>query len=103
MSSFTGRFANLWGVVDVVELGGTLYGLTPNQPDPTTARTTFEVVDADTLLIADAGGYGSPGEKVHYTREDGRVTTVRIGGGSYWPIDGYAERVRAQQRITGAV
>ena len=90
-------------MTDIVDLGGTLYGLTPNQPDPTTARTTFEVVDADTLLIADAGGYGSPGEKARFTRDGETVTRVQIGGASYWPIDDYAERVGAQQRITGAV
>ncbi len=102
-SSFTGRFANLFGVIDVVDLGGTLYGLTTNQPDPTTARMTFEVVDADTLLIADTHGYGAPGERVPYTREGGTVTAVRVGGRSCWPVEGYAERIRAQQRITCAV
>ncbi len=102
-ASFTGRFANLWGVLDVVDLGGTLFGLSPNQPDPTTARTTFDVVDADTLLIADTGGYGSPGETVRYRRDAGRVTAVRVAGGTYWPVDDYAARVRATDRVTGAV
>ncbi len=102
-ASFTGRFANLWGVLDVVDLGGRLYGLSPNQPDPTTARTAFEVVDRDTLLIAETGGYGSPGERVRYTRTDGSVTEVRVGGGTFWPVDSYAARVRATERVTGAV
>lgn len=92
-STFTGRFANLWGVVDVVELGGVLHVLSPNQPDPTTGRTTLEVVDADTLQIVETGGYATPGERVRYTREGGDVTSVRVGGATSWPVEEYAGRI----------
>ena len=98
-ASYTGHFAALWGLSDVVDLGGRLWLVAPNQPDPTSAMEKLEVVDADTLRIAEAPGYSSPGETVRYTRSDGRVTSVLLGGMTMVPIEDYQRVLSGVDRI----
>jgi len=102
LTSFTGRFGNLWGVFDVVDLGGRLYQLGPGQPDPTVARSCLEVVDADTLRITEAPGYGSPGELLQYTRAaDGSIVSVRGGSGNTsTPIALFRESMERRTRLS---
>ena len=102
LTPFTGRFANLWGVYDVVDLGGRLYQLAPGQPDPTVARTSLEVVDADTLRITEAPGYGSAGELLKYTRaEDGSVVSIRGGSGmTSTPIASFRGSIGHRRRVS---
>jgi CubicO group peptidase (beta-lactamase class C family) len=99
LASYTGRFAALWGLTDVVDLGGRLWLAAPNQPDPTVAMEKLEIVDADTLRIAEAGGYSSPGETVRYTRSDGRVTSVLLGGTTVLPIEDHVRVLGSLDRI----
>ncbi len=98
-ASYTGHFAALWGLTDVVDLGGRLWLVAPNQPDPTSAMEKLEVVDADTLRIAEAPGYSSPGETVRYTRSNGRVTSVLLGGMTVVPVEEYERVVSGLDRI----
>jgi CubicO group peptidase (beta-lactamase class C family) len=98
-SSFTGRFAALWGVTDVVDLGGRLRLVGPNQADPTAVMGKLEVEDADTLRIAEAIGFSSPGERVRYTRSDGRVVRVVLGGLSAVPIEEHVSALSGLERI----
>lgn len=100
LASFTGRFAELWGVTDVADLGGRLRLVQPNQPDPTVAMGKLEVVDADTLEIADVTGFASPGERVRYIRSDGRVARVVVGGMSAVPIEDHVDMLRGLDEIT---
>ena len=101
LGSYTGCFAALWGVTDIVDLGGRLRLVDPNQPDPTEEMGTLEVVDADTLRIADDTGYGSPGELVRYVRgDDGAPARVVIGGVSAVPIEAHVDALRALDRIS---
>jgi CubicO group peptidase (beta-lactamase class C family) len=98
--AYTGRFAALWGVSDVVDLGGGLRLVDPNQPDPTEEMGELEVVDGDTLRISEDTGYGSPGELVRYVRgSDGSTTRVTIGGVSAVPIDAHVGALRELDRI----
>lgn len=77
--SFRGRFANLWGVFDLVDLGGRLYRIDPTMPIPD--PHLMEIVDADTLRLVGGPGYGSVGER--YTVErDGIGVVVSVRGGS---------------------
>lgn len=79
--SFRGRFANLWGVFDVVDLGGRLYKIDPTLPLPAADAQRFDIVDADTLVLTGGTGYGSVGER--YTVErDGIGVVVSVRGGS---------------------
>ena len=83
LTPYTGRFMTLWGVFDVVALGGQLWSLAPVLDDPVAVAQRLEVLDADTLRIADGPGYGSPGERYVYERDGaGRVVSVRGSSGT---------------------
>ena len=98
-ASYTGRFAALWGVTDVVDLGGRLLVVQPDQPDPTTEMEKLEVVDGDTLRTSEASGFSSPGETIRYIRRDGVVERVVFGGVSAVPIDEHVKVMRELGRI----
>lgn len=77
---FTGRYASLWGVVDIAALGGTLYRMHPEHPDPTDDPAHLEIVDAHTLRVTEGDGYGAVGEPITFTFDsdsDDKVTGVR--------------------------
>jgi CubicO group peptidase (beta-lactamase class C family) len=80
LGRFTGRYANLWGVVDIVLLGGRLYATDPAAPNPADAPQPLEA-DGDTLRVT--GGHdGSYGEFYRFTFDaDGAVETVRGSSG----------------------
>ena len=99
LASFTGRFASLWGVEDVCVLGGRVQIFDLGLPDPTMQFPRVEVVDADTLRLADDGGYGSPGELIHVERAaDGTITELR-GGITMWPYERLAAAAATATRI----
>jgi CubicO group peptidase (beta-lactamase class C family) len=100
LERFTGRFANLWGVNDIVLLGGRLYSIDPTSPDPAAEPQLLEV-EGDLLRVAGGSGYGSYGEYYRYTfTPDGQLESVRGPGGQLaHPIDQFVlpERVRNVQ------
>lgn len=100
LASYTGRFGAIWGVTDIVDLGGRLRLVAPNQPDPTVAMAKLDVVDADTLKIAEAPGLASPGERVRFVRSDGGIVKVVIGGMAAVPIERHAEVMQGLDRVT---
>ncbi len=78
LARFTGRFANLWGVVDIALLGRRLFLVSPTADNPAEDVTELEVVDDHTLRVASGPGYGSFGEPFRYRfRMDGSVESVR--------------------------
>lgn len=99
---FCGRFASLWGVFDIVDLGGQLYQLSPAIADPTAAVTKLDVVDDDTLRVVETPGYGSPGELVRFDRDDaGDVVRVRAGSGmSAYPFDAYRAAIASRSMVS---
>jgi CubicO group peptidase (beta-lactamase class C family) len=99
LAPYTGRFAALWGVTDVVDLGGRLRLLDPNQPDPTGGMEKLEVVDADTLRVDEASGFSSPDEMVRYIRREGVVERVVFGGLSAVPIEEHVHVMSDLDRI----
>jgi CubicO group peptidase (beta-lactamase class C family) len=90
LSRFTGRYANLWGVSDIVQLGGRLYALDPGQGDPADLPTALEA-DGDTLLVTEDSGTGAYGQRYRFTFDaDGRPETIRGAHGlSLHPIDSF--------------
>jgi CubicO group peptidase (beta-lactamase class C family) len=87
LASFTGRFASLWGVVDIAELGGRLVLVRPTLPDPLPGIEELEVVDAGTLRVAAQPGFGPAGEPIRLERDaDGRVVSLRLGGVTNRPV-----------------
>jgi D-alanyl-D-alanine carboxypeptidase len=96
LSSFTGRFASLWGVVDVADLGGRLALLRPAATDPLPTVEELEVVDRTTLRVAAQPSFGPAGELVPLERDSlGRIVALRLGGVTSRPIDDY-RRQRGQ-------
>jgi D-alanyl-D-alanine carboxypeptidase len=94
---YTGRFANLWGVTDVAELGGRLVLLHPSAPDPAEEFAELTVAGPDTLRLETVAGFGSPGETVEYGwAADGTASLVRAGGISSWPLEAFRARRAAQ-------
>ncbi|AOX64824.1 hypothetical protein BJK06_02670 [Curtobacterium sp. BH-2-1-1] len=81
-STFTGRFANPWGVSDIARIGDRLVEVDPSAPEPLVTPTRLEVVDADTLRMTHGNRFGSIDEDVTYRRDaDGSVLSIRAGGG----------------------
>ena len=101
LARFRGRFASLWGVFDVVDLGGRLVQIDPSQPDPAAAPAHLEVIDERTLRLARTTGYGSSGERLVFEFDDhGRPTRVRGGSGTTAvPIEGVTEAMRGRDRV----
>ncbi|WP_411731624.1 serine hydrolase domain-containing protein [Paeniglutamicibacter sp.] len=78
---FTGRFASLWDVVDIAELGGKLYWLAPGEaPKPEIARP-LEYVDGTTLGSADPNGFAGYGEELSFDLDEHGAAAVRGPGG----------------------
>lgn len=91
LNAFTGRYAAMWGVTDIVNLNGRLVTLIP-QGDPTLMATELTVLDANTLRPVPEAGFGAVGEPLHYHRnERGEVEWMRSGGGRAWPYAKYRE------------
>jgi len=75
---FAGRFASLWGVIDIAFLGGRLFRIHPAQPDPTENAAQLDILDRNTLRVTGGDGYGSFGETFTFTfAADGSVAGVR--------------------------
>jgi CubicO group peptidase (beta-lactamase class C family) len=90
LDRFTGRYASLWGVLDISVLGGRLYATYPSGPNPADEPLALEA-DGDTLLVTGGSGFGSYGERYRFSFDDqGAVTSVRGAGGMrLHPLDGY--------------
>lgn len=98
LSRFTGRFADLWGVTDVAQLGGRLYAMDPTEPDPTAEAIPLALVGDSSLRVEGGNGYGAFGQTYEYTFDDaGRATSVRAPGGvTLAPLDTF----RLPPRVT---
>jgi CubicO group peptidase (beta-lactamase class C family) len=102
LRSFTGRFANLMGAMDIALLGGRLVGIHSAADDPTASYDDLQVIDENTLVVVPRAGFGPVGERVGFTRgADGRPEMVRYCGSSCWPVDVFRARRAAQ--IAGSV
>ncbi|TXK17824.1 beta-lactamase family protein [Homoserinibacter sp. GY 40078] len=85
-SRFTGRFANMWGPADVVQLGERIVMVHPSAASPVSSVEVMEVAGPDSLRIVSGTGFGSPGELLRYRFEGDRVVSVSGGGGmTMWP------------------
>jgi CubicO group peptidase (beta-lactamase class C family) len=77
-TKFTGRFAWLWGLLDIVRINSRLFALNPAAPNPAEDAAPLEVVDNSTLRIVGGRGGNSYGELMSYQFEDnGAIRTVR--------------------------
>lgn len=81
LDRFTGRFAGLWGVQDIVELGGKLFALPLGSgPDPQTTAP-LDYVDGMTLRSGDRNGFSGYGEDLVFEFDAAGAAAVRGPGG----------------------
>ncbi len=80
----TGRYADLWHVVDLAALGGRLLALSPTAWNPTEDPDEL-VEDGDGLRIVAGAGFGSVGEPV--TFDPGQPDRMRYAGSSMRRLD----------------
>ncbi len=100
VTGLTGRFSTLWGVADLVDLGGRLHRLAPNQADPTAGAAALELLPDGTARVADGNGYGSPGELVRWERDaEGTLASVRIAGGMHVPFEQQVRELEGTDRV----
>ena len=100
LAAYCGRFASLWGVYDIVDLGGRLYQLDPSLADPLASPTRLEVIDDQTLRIASTPGYGSRGQRLVYEFASGGSTVSVRGTGTAYPIAVFSEAMRGRRQIS---
>ena len=84
-SRFSGKYRNVGGEVEVVELNKRLVTIDPSGPFPENPNQLVPIGNGLFRLEAPAGG-GPVGETVRFTEENGKVTRMYTGGS-------YAERV----------
>jgi CubicO group peptidase (beta-lactamase class C family) len=91
LRQFEGRFATLGGVVDVVNLGGRLYEISPTLENPASEATEMEVVSDTELKPVGDKGFGGYGEHVRYTFDENNNVEVLRGssGAKLVPIDAF--------------
>ncbi len=98
---FTGRYANLWGVTDIVRLGGRLLALSPDVADPTPDVMVLARTGPDRLNVREASGLGGVAEDMEFQfGPGGEVTSVRGPGGvTSWPIDSLSATITGATRV----
>ncbi|WP_277209389.1 serine hydrolase domain-containing protein [Isoptericola croceus] len=96
LDRWTGRFANLWGMVDVVRLGERLWLIDPRQADPFVGAEEL-TVDGSVLRPEVHGGFGPVGEPIEVVRDaaDEPVAVV-VGGMTSWRAADYERERRSQ-------
>jgi CubicO group peptidase (beta-lactamase class C family) len=97
-AEITGRFASMWSVADLVDLGGATVVLHPADPDPARSAEVLDV-DADGALRLPArASFGASGEPVSVERDAaGEVVSIRLSGMSMWPFDRYRYALSTEQ------
>lgn len=101
LDRFTGRFWALGGATDVARFGGQLLAMAPELPAPLDNAQRLEVVGADELLIAEAPGFASPGERVRYVfAQDGSVERVQWAAATGYPWETFESTVLAALKET---
>ncbi|WP_418276000.1 serine hydrolase domain-containing protein [Isoptericola jiangsuensis] len=95
LDRWTGRFANLWGRVDVVRLGTGLWQIDPLRGDPLDGAERLQVA-GDVLRPEAHAGFGPVGEPVQVLRDGaGEPHAVVVGGMTSWRADEFERQRRA--------
>lgn len=93
LERWTGRFASLWGRLDVALLGGRPVLLSPGSPDPSQGYLELAPEGSDALRFEAVDGTGPVGELLAYEwAEDGSVASLRFGGVTQWPVEVFRAR-----------
>ncbi|MDF2046119.1 serine hydrolase [Microbacterium sp. Kw_RZR3] len=97
-AAVTGRFASMWSVADLVDLGGAVAVLHPADPDPARSAEVLDVDDDGTLRLPSRASFGASGEPVSVERDAaGEVVSIRLSGMSMWPFERYRYALSTEQ------
>jgi len=99
--SFGGRFLTLWGVYDIVPVGGRLLRIEPETNNPLDSLAELTIESATTARITKADGYTSPGEVMTFDF-DAAETIARIRGesaSSAWPQQAFERIFLGRERV----
>jgi CubicO group peptidase (beta-lactamase class C family) len=100
LTRFCGRYANLWGVLDIACLGGRLFGIRPTQPDPTESPLELVVEQDNRLRITEAAGHSAPGETLDFEFDGETVRSVTGAGGmTHYPFAEFQRTMADRDRI----
>lgn len=81
VSGWGGRWASLWGTIDLLPAGNRVLATSPAQGNPMEDASEIEVLGRDRGRIVSDGGFGSYGEDVRQIRSvKGTVTDVWFSG-----------------------
>jgi CubicO group peptidase (beta-lactamase class C family) len=98
---FCGRFANLWGVTDVVRLGDRLVAISPEADAPAEDVARLVVAADDRLIVNTDNGFGGPGEAMVYSFDGPDIVSITGPGGmTSWPIERFAGMIDGRTRVT---
>jgi CubicO group peptidase (beta-lactamase class C family) len=98
---FCGRFANLWGVLDVVRLGDRLVAISPESDAPAEDVLALSVAGDDRLMVETDNGFGGPGEAMVYRFDGTSVASLQgPGGTTSWPIERFATMLDGRARVS---
>lgn len=88
-STFAGRFANMWGVMDIAQLGDRIVAIHPGAPLSLTTVDTLVPSGVNALRFETGSGYGSIGEELFYSFDEaGKTISIQGGGGmTMWPFE----------------
>jgi hypothetical protein len=101
LDRFTGRYWSLGGATDIVRFGRQLLGLYPELPTPTDPVVELTLDGTDELLISNAPGFASPGERVRFSFDHaGHVERVQWAALTLHPWEIFRSRVLASVRET---
>lgn len=90
LARFEGRYAGLWGVHDVVNLGGRLYLIDPVEGPDVANPSELEVLSDSELRLVSGAGSIALNERLKYTFEAGRVVEIWGPGGMRWvPLEDF--------------
>lgn len=76
LDRFCGRYINLWYTMDIVRFGDRLFGLWPDQNDPTDDAAVLEPVDERTLRWSSPGAYNPYGELMRFDFDGDAVRRI---------------------------
>ena len=86
LARYTGRFANVGGVLDIVALAMSCLDSRQSRTTRRSSRWEFEILDPDRLRITKCSGFGYAGESIRYERDAaGNTQRIITGGVTVYP------------------
>jgi len=80
LDRYTGRYFSIWGTIDIVRFGGSLFAIDPDADNPVEQPAELEVIGDGTLRITKDSGFESVGENALFSwNEAGEVTHMSWG------------------------